>query len=244
MVNFLDQSYWDNVYRDHALVAAREDNTIVQWLLSYLPRGCGRCLEIGCFPGQFLPWIGKLGYELHGIDLTPRVAVELRPWLESLGCRTGDFALADFWSWEPSSLYEIVCSYGFIEHFPEMSVVLRRQAEWVAEGGYLVVTAPNFRGILQRGLHRLLDPENLERHIVEVMDPRSWQEIVEPLGFEILHAGFLGRFNFWWGEQRRTMLQDLGLSVVQKIKPVLARLPAGCPMYAPYCGLIARKLER
>ena len=235
------QDCWDQAYRDLEYAAAPEDDPLVGWLRRWVPPGDGACLELGCFPGRYLAVLGGLGYELHGVDLTPRVESDFSAWLAGRGCRVGRFARADALSWEPGRRYDLVCSFGLIEHFPDWRPVLRSQARLVAEGGRLVVTAPNFRGALQWLLHRTLDERNLARHNLGSMNAAGWRQEVTALGFEVLFAGYVGSFPFWWGDQPRSRLQRLGLGLVGRAGRWLRRLPAGGRLWAPHCGLIARK---
>jgi SAM-dependent methyltransferase len=172
MQTLADQTYWDQSYERYEFRPAPDDNMLLRWIRQSLPPGTGACLEVGCFPGRFLPILGELGYELHGIDLTPRVEQDLPAWLRNQGYRVGRFVKGEFLSWDPGRRYDVVCSFGFIEHFSDWPAVLRSQARLVAKGGYLVVSTPNFRGALQWLLHWSLDRQNLKRHNIWSMNPR------------------------------------------------------------------------
>ena len=77
-MNLVPQEYWDKGYETLELDIAPKDDTVRRWIeLFFSNRGKGRCLEIGCFPGRYLAVFGELGYELNGIDLTPRVESDL-----------------------------------------------------------------------------------------------------------------------------------------------------------------------
>ena len=77
----------------------------------------------------------------------------------------------DFLQWSTSERFDLVYSFGFIEHFNDWPGMIRRHAELVAEGGYLFLTTPYFRK-LQYALHWLLDTPNLRQHNVHAMDHR------------------------------------------------------------------------
>lgn len=65
----------------------------------------------------------------------------------------------DFLEWSTSERFDLVCSFGFIEHFNDWPAMIRRHAELVVEGRYLILTTPHFRN-LQYALHRLFDTPN------------------------------------------------------------------------------------
>ena len=241
-MDFIDQKHWDNAYETCEFEAAPIDDLLRRWVERLVLRGKGRCLEIGCFPGTYLAVFGELGYELHGIDLTPRVEDELPNWLRSRGYRVGEFRRSDFLSCNVGQKYEIVCSFGFIEHFADWPDVLIKQASLVRKGGYLVVSTPNFSGFIQRLLHFTLDRENYDRHNVYSMNPVSWKKIIRCMDFDILYSGYFGSFGFWNEEQRRGRLQNELLYLVYRLMPHLQKiLPCDMKSYSPFCGLIAKK---
>jgi len=234
------QQEWDRSYVRIEFAEAKGDKAA--WMRSQLAGGRGgRCFEVGCFPGGLLALCGELGYELNGIDLAPRVDTDMVEWLRSLGYRVGRIANEDFFAATPAPEYDLVYSNGFLEHFPEWGTVLRRHAAWVKPGGLLIVSVPNFAGLLQKALHRLLDERNLAMHHLPSMDPRLW---AKELGgqFEILDLGWFDRFDFWVGAQKRDLLRRIALRGVKAVSPALRRLlPAGRAAWAPWCGLVARK---
>lgn len=245
--NLVSQELWDGSYEALSLAPATFADPIRQWLQGSIPRvtprtGPKSAFEVGCFPGRYLAVLGERGYELNGIDLTPRIQEDMVPWLASQGFAMGRFERADFFSMTAEKRFDVVASFGFIEHFERWDEVLERHCDLVADGGYLAVSTPNFRGVVQRALHRVLDQPNYERHFVPSMRPDAWAEIASAKGFEVLFAGHFGRFSFWADSPPRHGLHQLSLALMRKATPLLAAcLPADQPSYAPFCGLIARR---
>ena len=238
----VDQSYWDRSYAAmHPVIAGPEDR-VRQWLEQHVhaPQGEQHCLEVGCFPGRYLGVIGGLGYVVHGIDLTPSI-IRLKPAFERAGIRTGEFVEGDFLAFSPKREYDIVCSFGFIEHFTNWQDVLLAHARAVKKGGSLVIETPNFRGGVQRFLHRWLDAENYRRHHIEAMDPRAWARLLEKHGFEIRYAGWFGAFEFWHDTSSHGPLHRVGFRVLRALTPWLKNFKEGGAALSPYCGLVARK---
>jgi len=235
--------FWQKNYGNSPLMEAKADHPVIRWLIDHVAPGSGDCIEIGCFQGHFLPFFGHLGYRLHGIDVIPQV-LEMPAWLHERGLAVGDFWQQDFFSGKPQRQYEIVCSFGFIEHFSDWEDVVARHLEWVAPGGLLVIMTPNFAGSWQRHFHRLFDKENFLRHYLPAMDPFKWREIIEKTGFSIKFCGYFGRFDFGAAFQQRSFAAKLMVhGMVDILVPLLRRLPwpEGRKLYAPCCGLIAQK---
>jgi 2-polyprenyl-3-methyl-5-hydroxy-6-metoxy-1,4-benzoquinol methylase len=243
--NLASQQYWDNAYASYEFANIDNNSTIKDWIIGYIPNGVGKsCFEIGCFPGRFLTLFGDLGYELNGIDLTPRVQNDFPNWLKSVGYKTGEFYMEDFFCHRPKKKYDIVASFGFIEHFKNWDDVFQTHLNWVEDEGYLVVETPNFSGWLQRLLHYSFDLKNYRRHYVQSMDPIKWRQIAEDNGFEILYCGYFGEFEFWVDEPPQSWFRRKLMWFVFKAFPMIKMLPKGRKAYSPYCGIIAKKSRR
>lgn len=238
----VDQSYWDASYAGMQPAMAPPGDALREWLEGTVPQAHGEqhALEIGCFPGRYLAVLGTLGYTVHGIDLTPAVE-RMKPAFAAMGLRTGEFTHADFLRHEPQRRYDLVCSFGFIEHFPNWRGMIERHAELVAPGGLLVLETPNFRGWVQQLLHRLLDATNLRRHHLGAMRPDAWAAQVQARGFEVLGCGYMGSFDFWGDSPPPNFFQRAVLRVLRAITPWLKRRKPGGAALSPYCVLIARK---
>lgn len=236
------QQYWDHGYENVSLKIVPPRERVRIWLEKYLPPGSGSALELGCFPGRYLAVLGELGYELNGIDLTPRVEIDLPKWIKKCAYRMGKIVLADMWTHDFKRQFDVVASFGLIEHFETWPELLRRHAQLVKQGGWLVVMVPNFRGAIQQFLHGWLDRDNLARHNLQAMDPQAWAKVVQPLGFNPVFCGCFGRFDFWEGGQKGlTLAQKIALRIIWKSTPFLRILPDAYA-YSPYYGLIAQKV--
>lgn len=241
-MDLVEQNYWDKSYRNIELTAPGENDPIKQWIESHISNSNGKCLEIGCFPGGILTVFGELGYELHGIDLTSRVEIDLPRWLKLQGYRVGEFSKVDILKFFPSEQYDIVSSFGFIEHFSDWRGLLFKHASLVKKDGFLIIETPNFRGIVQRFLHLAFDKKNYERHNIDSMKPREWKKIVTERGFEIVFCGYFGNFLFWVDDDERNWLQKMLINLIQSTtKRYLKYLPNN-RLYSPCCGLICKKL--
>ena len=241
-MDFVEQTYWDKSYQQIQFTTLPESDPIKIWLNTFIPKGNGTCIEVGCFPGGILSCFGEIGYELHGIDLTPRIEHDLPIWLNSKGYHVGKFTREDFTRFNPKTEYDIVASFGFIEHFSDWQAILLKHASLVKKGGLLVVEAPNFRGLVQRLLHFLFDKKNYERHNIDSMKPDEWGKIANDLGFEVIFCGFFGNFLFWADDYKRNWAQKITINLIQSAtKRILKKLP-NSRAYSPFCGLICRRL--
>ncbi len=241
---FVNEQYWLNTYGKLDFQVAAKDHVVRTWFEKYIPRGNGRCIEIGCFPGQFLACFGELGYQLNGLDLIPAVKTTLPQWLKSQGYTVGNFYNEDFLNFNPAHTYDIVASFGFVEHFIDWQDIIMRHIKLVNPGGYLIISAPNFRGLFQRAFQSLFNRENYKRHNIRAMAPETWAEIIREQGFEILFSGYYGPIHYWVNEQKRNIISKLAVHFfIDILLPLLKflPLPQNKKLYSPICGVIARK---
>lgn len=242
-MNLADSAFWDKLYFNLPMRIAPRHKPVRQWIEQWVPPGSGTCLEIGCYPGRYLAVFGELGYSLSGIDLTSHVLDRLPEWLVSSGYNLGDFHQEDFFDYcsQTEQRFDVVCSFGFIEHFTDWDYVLELHASLVKPGGLLVVSVPNFRGRFQRWLHELLDHDNLERHNLTAMLPREWAALLASQNFQVQFAGCFGRFDFW-SDSKLSLWRRVVNWGVKVLLPLFRCLPES-DLYAPHCGIIARKVD-
>lgn len=238
-ISIVDQKYWDDHYVNTELVVARDDDPITALIREVVrPTVGGTVFEVGCFPGRYLAQLGRLGYQLNGIDNTRRVR-ELGPWLRSNRLSVGDIFEGDFFSFPLMAKYDVVVSFGYIEHFEDLKSVIERHCLLVAPKGLLLISFPNFSGIVQRMLHTLLDRENLKAHNLNAMNLRRISKVCEARGYEIIFCGHFGNFDFWSESLVYWPMQRYALKVINRVKPYLKKLPE-CSAWSPYGAVVAK----
>ncbi len=220
------------------------DHAIYDLIQKHIPQNNeGGCLEIGSFPGPFLAAFGDLGYTLNGIDFHPKNEKELPDWLRMQGFKTGEFKTVDFFEYAPDKKMDVVASFGFIEHFENYKEVILKHAALVDENGYLVITTPNFRGWIQRWLHKTFDKQNLALHNLESMQPDIWADLLASNGFEIKYKGFFGGFLFWRSIEPMSVFKQKILWFIVRIIPRLKKiLWFESAAFSGYCGVVAKKI--
>ncbi len=238
----VQQEYWDQGYAHLEPSLAAEDDPVRTWIESKIPPSSpqGHALEVGCYPGRYLAVLGKLGYTVHGVDLTPGVDKMPEAFMR-MGFNVGEFTRADFLGHDFHRTYDVVCSFGFIEHFTDWGTVLLRHACLVAPGGTLLIETPNFSGPVQGFFHRWLDAENYARHNPAAMDPREWAAVLEANGFVIEQATWMGRFDFWHHTGGMTRSRRFGFSLLRWLTPLFKRMGDRSRSLSPYAVLVARR---
>lgn len=241
--NLAEQSFWNDFYASIKFNTASTDDVIRKWIENnVIVKPEATCIEIGCFPGRYLTVFGDMGYRLSGIDLTPRVDVDFPKWLIEKKYKTDFFEKIDFFHFKPIARYDVVCSFGFIEHFKNWETVIQMHLDLVASGGYIVIETPNFKGLIQRAIHLLLDYENYKRHHIPSMVPHKWKKILEQNNFEIITYGYIGTFDFWVESEPKTFFQKVTYKFFSKMKPLLKKIFGINSLTSPYMGIIGKKI--
>ncbi len=234
------QEYWESTWEGQR---PERGFAFFDELAPLLPRGPGLdFLEIGCAPGGILAeFCGRLGYTAHGVDYAADPA-PIEAYLRSEGVPVGAVQRGDFLSWDPGRQYDVVASFGFIEHFEDPAAVVDRHFSMVRPGGTLILTVPNFAGA-QRLLHWLFDRENLRRHNTRCMSRRFFLEAGARNRAQVLACRYTGgHFGFWCDEQRRSWLtQRLMWRTEMTLEALARRLPAGSnPWLSPHLYAVYR----
>jgi len=155
----------------------------------YLVPG-GTCFEVGCYPGRFLAYLCKnFDYEANGIDSSPYVSTRLPAFLHNLGVRVGEIIHGDFLTYSPRRTYDVVCSFGFLEHFEDYRRVIELHARLVKPGGTLLLTCPNMRG-LQWFRTLMFKPDDLRHHVLGSMNLPKWELSLRRAGMRPVFHGY------------------------------------------------------
>lgn len=189
MISSADERFWDTLYA-HLPLAYPPSFSLFKDLFDRYLTPNGTCFEVGCYPGNFLIYLGKrFGYVVSGIDTTPYVTSRLPEHIVHNGVKIGEFYQQDFLTFESDKVYDVVCSFGFLEHFHNTEEVIEKHIRLVKPGGTLVLSCPNFRG-LNYILYRLLDPATLRPHVIAAMNLRRWRRALERNGMAIQYQGY------------------------------------------------------
>jgi SAM-dependent methyltransferase len=193
-----DQRWWEaqGYYTSEAKPDA--DARAARLFERYLPkRSDWSVIEIGACPGGYLLTLARShGYRPVALDFLPAVK-RLPAVFRKHGIENLEVIQDDFFSLPEARRFNVVMSFGFIEHFEDAEAVLRKHWALVADDGYLLITLPIF-GPMQLALYRLvLTPEyraeRLRTHNTSIMDMRLFRKWAGRLpGAVILKCGYVG----------------------------------------------------
>ncbi len=200
ITNRVEKAFWEDEFHSRVELPARPDpgfafeRCLARDLARYAPAGPETSvLEVGCAPARWLVFYAeRFGASVAGIEYGAKAAELSRANLRAAGIE-GAIEHADFFAAEPRP-YDLVLSFGFIEHFDDLDRAFARHLDFLAPGGRLVIGVPNFRG-LNGLLQRLADPAYLRLHNVAAMEPALYRRLAAHHDLAIEHMGHLGGFD-------------------------------------------------
>lgn len=99
--------------------------------------GSGRLLDVGCGNGKFLLKMRVLGWQVHGVEMNPRVAETLRS-VHGVDVRTGALSEQDF----PDGAFDTITFWHVVEHLYDPVAELLSARRALAEGGLIYLGVP------------------------------------------------------------------------------------------------------
>ncbi len=159
-------------------------------LARYLPERPGQLVEVGAAPGRFLGYFHRyFGYDVTGVDNSPTgvrtMAENMARW--GIG---GEVVLQDVFEYcGGSKRFDVVASFGFVEHFVDWPGVVSALGSILASGGVMVTSIPNMRG-LNGLISRSIRPHVYRAHVPIMLRPLVAAH--RRAGLSILWAGYHG----------------------------------------------------
>jgi len=186
-------------------------------------------IELGGFPGYYATFLKKyyqLDTTLFDYFIHEGIIDQL---LEKNGLKHGDVKIieADLFEYKPAVLYDLVTSFGLIEHFNDTKAILETHLQFLKPGGVLFVTLPNFKAV-NGWVQRKFDKANYDKHNIYCMDPELLAECCRQLGLTEVESYYHGKFSVWLenrseqGGLVKTLVKTIWLAgkVFTKIVPV------------------------
>lgn len=197
-LNLTDKKFWDEYFEKHAYKPTVVENSLFSDIFdSHLRSDSNKTvLEIGCADSNFLCYLAKkFGYKAYGVDYSNAI-MQTADLFRFNGLFEPTLYKKDFFTWQPNIKFDVVCSFGFIEHFDDIDPIVAKHTELVAPGGKLIITIPHFAHA-QYIFHWLIDRENLKKHNTKIMNLESVRKAVTDSGLKVEYLSYYRTFGFW-----------------------------------------------
>ncbi len=123
-------------------------------------------MELGGFPGFYSVYLLKrFGISPTIVDIFIDEEI-LNKFLKLNKVKPGSIELieADVFAYQPERKYDLVFSFGLVEHFENIELIMEAHKKFLARGGRILITIPNFKHTLIGWFHKKFDKKTYSAH--------------------------------------------------------------------------------
>ncbi|GAX62987.1 SAM-dependent methyltransferase [Candidatus Scalindua japonica] len=209
-------NHWDNVHTDnknHFLQNIGDKLNETKYFKSYtfsaFDRLCRKylpnlfnlkILEVGSAPGRRLLYMHKIfEYEPYGVEYSADGVNSNKEYFRKNNLNPNNVIHADFF--DPAfqnsykSSFNIVSSFGFIEHFDDPSRAVKYHLNLLKKSGLILITVPNLRG-LNYYVQTILNKSVIKKHNLEIMELQRFRSLFMMESIDEVYCDYYGTYNF------------------------------------------------
>jgi 2-polyprenyl-3-methyl-5-hydroxy-6-metoxy-1,4-benzoquinol methylase len=215
-----------------------------------------KLLEIGCARSAWLPYFAKeFNFKVSGLDYSP-LGCEMAEELLRRNDIKSTIVCADLFS-PPEDMmgqFDVVCSFGVVEHFDSTSACLAALSKFLKPGGIIVTSIPNMTGaigLLQKitnkpvyDIHVPIDREMLlsahEKAEFKIIENDYFMSV----GFGVCNLTGVktGTFSYFFKKVMLGILSRMSM-VIWRIEDSVGPL-LSTKLLSPFIFCVARKLDK
>lgn len=199
--NLTDRAFWKAFWESRkGLIFQLKPDYVFGNILAGLikDKNIHNAIELGGFPGYYATYLKKyLGLDTTLFDYFIHEGL-INQLLEINGLKPGDISIieANLFGYQADKLYDMVLSFGLIEHFNDTKAIIETHLQFLKPGGVLFITLPNFRSV-NGWIQHTFDRENYDKHNINCMDPKLLKRYFNELGLAEVESYYHGRFTVW-----------------------------------------------
>jgi phenylacetate-coenzyme A ligase PaaK-like adenylate-forming protein/2-polyprenyl-3-methyl-5-hydroxy-6-metoxy-1,4-benzoquinol methylase/glycosyltransferase involved in cell wall biosynthesis len=246
VLGLTDREYWDRERKKEFEPWEVKETQFSHILEKYLPENDKfSCVEIGAYPGANLCYLAKrFKYYPVAIEYSEHCD-HIEKLLRFNGIEKFKVLKQDFF--EPVNMkFDVVTSFGFVEHFENYEEVIDRHVELLKPGGYLVMSCPyldNFQGKLRELVYTEEKLQQvLSSHNLRIMNLDEIKRVLSKYDMEICLADFIMGNKIWFDPNADYIKPQMKWLVKYLLTVNAAggeRIPSS-KLYSPMIMVIAR----
>lgn len=202
-------NYWDQIWDGSKLPRAidprdssisnhvpRQFHAYFEKLFASMDTTKMNLLEIGCARSIWLPYFAKeYQFDVWGLDYSDIGCQQARQILAQEGV-TGNIILGDAFAPPADMLgqFDIVISFGVVEHFADTAATLAAFAKFLKPTGILLTIIPNMTGIIGQ-LQKRLNRPVFDIHIP--LDAEQLAEAHQQANLTVINTRYMTFLNLW-----------------------------------------------
>jgi SAM-dependent methyltransferase len=132
-----------------------------------------------------------LGLKISGIDYSPAGVTATQDNLARQGIKS-EIIEGDYLSYTFSSKFDVIVSFGVVEHYTRPALIIEKCFEDLRKGGVCFCAVPNFESALYARLQRAVDNGVWERHVV--LGLNELELLLRRAGFAEVSGSYFGSF--------------------------------------------------
>lgn len=166
---------------DHGMLALATRDAWWRLLESLLPSAPARVADLGCGTGSVSVLLAEHGYDVTGMDISPRMLGHARAKADATGQAVrftlGDVADPDL---EVASV-DVVLSRHVVWALPDPADAIRNWLQLLAPHGRLVLVEGRWgaAGLTAESLSQFVEPHVREVRLVPLNDPLLWGKAID-----------------------------------------------------------------
>lgn len=221
MDSLTDIKFWENYWSSKNI--EKINNLFPEELINKIPSN-SKLIEIGGFPGHIVAYFKKkLNCDVTILDfyIDERIikTVEKINEIEESSIKS---IRADFLTVVLKEKYDVVCSFGFIEHFHDTKEIIEKHLKCLKKGGALFITIPNFRGV--NGLVQFLfHSENYQKHNINCMKITFLIRLMQELHLKNIEIEYFGRPTIWL--EKEAKINSINKGILKIIMRIIWHFP-------------------
>ena len=150
-------------------------------------------MEIGAGSSGWLPYFAnKYRLKVSGLDYSEigcKLAIEN---LRLLNIDFDEIICQDIFEWQGDKKYDVIFSYGVVEHFENPERILKICYDHLSPDGIIITLVPNLRGVMGKWSQKYV-PEIFKIH--KVISREELTSLHQQAGFQNIKTDYAGTFS-------------------------------------------------
>jgi 2-polyprenyl-3-methyl-5-hydroxy-6-metoxy-1,4-benzoquinol methylase len=192
------KEYWDDVLKEANLPLRVNKKQYSPWLINtffkdFITTGNYKTLlEVGSGSSAWLPFLAQ-EYNLlvSGLDYSEIGCKICEENLRMQGIHFDEIICKDIFKWDQGKKYDIIISFGVIEHFENPDEILKIIGLHLNDNGLIITVVPNLLGLSGK-LTKVFLPDVYNIH--KIISKKYLKELHETTGYECLKNDYTGFF--------------------------------------------------
>jgi SAM-dependent methyltransferase len=170
--------------------ALKDFNRMIGMLIDLGAKAKMDIIELGCAPGLILKelYLLRPGHNYFGVDYSLEGLAITRTFLKENGIKA-ELIHADIRTYVRDRTYDLVVSFGLIEHFDDPIEILEAHKKFVAEDGLVIATVPNYSNYYVKRALEKFRPITLQAVNLNIMSEDALRNAFFEAGFGNIQTG-------------------------------------------------------